>query len=139
MNEILFRGKRVDDGKWTYGWYAEYPFGRYPVKSAIIPSEDARAGHFGFQEVFRETVGWYTGLNDKNGKKIFSGDIVTHCWGEDRLVNFLIGFVSGEFLAVPVERRADTWPIRISGEDKELEVIGNFHDNPELMGGGNNE
>ena len=46
MREILFRGKRLDNGEWVEGWYEMYPFGRWPVKTSIIPSEGAKAGHY---------------------------------------------------------------------------------------------
>lgn len=148
MNEILFRGKRVDNCEWTYGWYAEYPFERWPVKPAIIPSEDARAGHFRFQEVFRETVGQYTGLTDKNGKKIFEGDILGY---EDAEADFEgyhdnVFMNCGSVLLTPWggviftnRQTVEMDDLYVSETHIDAEVIGNVHDNPELMGGGNNE
>ncbi len=71
MREILFRGKRIDDGKWVYGHYVK-----------VTPQNDSD-GHricspdtWNMYPVLPETVGQYTGLKDKNGKKIFEGGIV---------------------------------------------------------------
>ena len=121
MREILFRGKRVDNGEWVYGWYEMYPFGRWPVKTSIIPSEEAKAGHYEHVEVDPSTVGQYIGLKDKNGKRIFEGDIISLRTGRPQVVRFEDGsFIIGKS-AIPVKLA------------NRFEVIGNIHDNPELL------
>ena len=127
MREILFRGKNFG-GEWEYG---------VPVFCGVN-NELAfmKQMHSYDHRVLPETVGQFTGLTDKNGKKIFEGDIVAYCWYEDEPMNFQIEFVSGEFLAVPINKREDVWAIRISGQGENLDVIGNIHDNPELLNGG---
>ena len=122
MREILFRGKRPDNGEWVEGWYEMYPFGRWPVKTSIIPSEGAKAGHYEHVEVDSSTVGQYTGLNDKNGKRIFEGDILkwdSREWGCDHLE---IANWDYELF----DMRKNDW-------EEWCEIIGNIHDNPELL------
>ena len=130
MREILFRGKRADNGEWVYGFYS-------PVNLPIFGNQ----GHFinenGFRavEVIPETVGEYTGLTDKNGKKIFEGDIVECKWFNAMVRiehrKHLIIFSDGSFCA--------EWYIGQDNYHNDLhntfdrKVIGNIHDNPELL------
>ena len=128
--EILFRGKRTDNGEWIEGLVARYN-----------PKFDCANIVDGFESlvpVKTETVGQYTGLTDKNGKKIFEGDIVkhyNHCdikeYSED------IGRVfyyteTCRFLRTSKLFPDDCPEIHSSCE---YEVIGNIYDNPELIGG----
>lgn len=148
MRKYLFRAKRTDNGQWVktkcvtsstfvdgdVRWYAgagqpgEFTFNKY---GNIL--EAVTTGECLFYDVDPETVGQFTGLTDKNGRKIFEGDVVAYYWYEAEPMSFRVDFVSGEFLAVPVKKREDVWAIRISGQGENLEVIGNIHDNPELL------
>ena len=127
MREILFRGKRVDNGEWEFGSFVSPNWITVPMGEEI----------YGSEIVDPETVGQFTGLTDKNGKRIFEGDIVRYrpeYWCEP--------------MQSVVEYCADTWNypafdlkyhdyeangLQCAHEEGCCEVIGNIHDNPELM------
>lgn len=122
MREILFCGKRIDNGEWVLGFLAFDGV-----------NEDY---YINDREVDPTTVGQYTGLQDKNGKRIFEGDICRNTkTGEIVSVKWhgtMAGFVWN--------KRKENSHLSDFGElfrvyDK-YEVIGNIHDNPELMDGG---
>lgn len=119
MREILFRGKRTDNGEWVEGYYLTNPewdrktYGEYHW---IISCEN------GIQyEINPETVGQYTGLKDKNGKEIFEGDVVVPTF-ERRLSN--------KPRVVEHDPLSAYWQC---APKREPLIIGNIHDNPELL------
>lgn len=130
-NRILFRGKRLDTGEWVEGGYYQEP---YTDNVYITFWNSFGLGFMDACQVVRDTVGQYTGLTDKNGKRIFEGDIV-HCVARLDEANCVVIFEDGEFRLVP-ERNYKTY---VTGAGFhalrcfEKEVIGNIHDNPELM------
>ena len=122
MREILFRGKRVSDGEWLYGSLLQV--NRKGATECCIHSD--RYSHL----IDHATVGQYTGLTDKNGKKIFEGDIIENIDG--RAIVFFDKTPCGFYMRF-LDAYDDT-PLDMGEMWDETEVIGNIHDNPELMG-----
>lgn len=132
MREILFRGKNKY-GKWHYGYYTE---GYYIDGTAVswIEVVDRKKKDTECPTVIPDTVGQFTGLTDKNGKRIFEGDIVEHHVQGDILVNR--GVVNWDKENARWAYRLNTMnPCFAFYNPKAFEVIGNIHDNPELLGG----
>ena len=135
--EILYRGKRTDNFEWFEGFYV-----KSGDKNYIIYDNDIAIGYVSMKEVIPETVGQYTGLTDKNGKKIFEGDIII-C-KKEICGNFIdscveIGFVEMKHGAFGLHRKQGYYrPFKDWLEDYEYEIIGNILDNPELLIGMDN-
>ena len=144
MREILFRGKRTDNGVWVYGNYCiAEKLDKSGAEYFIIEIEAEGSQYY----VIPETVGQYTGLTDKNGTKIFEGDIVKILY-TDWISQPLEDTRSlEEYLDSLTEKGVVDfapyvgWYLKngkydlsiISGTHGYIEVIGNIHDNPELL------
>lgn len=128
MREILFRGKRIDNGEWVEGYLyithnGEYEIGHYDAEVNI-----ERLTYV----VDPSTVGQYTGLTDKNGKRIFEGDVLEHHAQGDIIVNR--GVVNWDEKNARWAHQLNTMnPCFYMHNPKAVEVIGNIHDNPELL------
>ena len=144
MREILYRGVSTDSVEWVEGWFEMYPYGRWPMKETIIPADEAKDGYFHHVEVIPETVGQFTGLTDKNGKRIFEGDIFSVTWSaKDRtpvVKTFVAVFKNGCFYARAFNGNQIVATIanyancrKVGDTGVFVEVIGNIHDNPELL------
>ena len=149
MREILFRGKRTDNGEWVEGNLVLSPNADEGYQTIVIPcyynymySSDYN-NDVGFEKWYKvepETVGQFTGLTDKNGKKIFEGDIVRVLGNQQvedwKCVDYigLVAFLDAGFCVI--DGTIDNHGFRryaLPRLDFSLEVIGNIHDNPELL------
>ena len=129
MREILFRGKRRDNGEWVYGNYILQNDNDSKRANYLIPYIKPR-NCVNMYPVDPDTVGQFTGLTDKNGKRIFEGDIVRNADGYlfSAQYPFAVKFCDGNFCGDAGEF------VYISGEEfRYCEVIGNINDNPELL------
>lgn len=139
MHEILFRGKRADNGKWTTGTPFFVKGGCKMIHAVAAHPDFLCEGNVYYSEgypVIPDTVGQYTGLTDKNGRKIFEGDIVSAKFDEKYPENESRAIVEwGDFGWQTHQPGYD--PDTITEFDRNLWlVIGNIHDNPELLKGG---
>ena len=149
MREILFRGKRVDNGEWVIGDGIHYPKSQNWKGTCWIDGMHERANDW--VQVIPETVGQYTGLTDKNGTKIFEGDILKgfrypFFREEDAAYNYfaeVVWFDNSPAFGLLTFKNPESTVRGISHGnadymedfDSEMwEVIGNIHDYPELLG-----
>ena len=137
MRKILFRGKTpsqdkyFDDGEWVQGFYTCFNGEEHRLYSGYA---EADCGEYypDWCNVIPETVGQYTGLTDKNGKKIFEGDIGKgfNMLHPDRKIYQVVYEENGFYYC---DEDGVTWhPDHIDN----FEIIGNIYDNPELLKGG---
>ena len=132
MREIKFRGKDIEnDNLWRYGSLITYPSGC----TSII--EFDKFGNELNHDVDPDTVGQFTGLKDKNGKEIYEGDVIRSPLSEDKTRPHRIFYHTGNaaFMGALVDRKElcylrldQDWIYKFGKE-----VIGNIHDNPELI------
>lgn len=151
MREILFRGKRMDNGEWVEGYYV--PIGKYHY---ILTGRLELVPYLGFEHflVNPDTVGRFTGLTDRNGVKIFEGDIIR--WHDNTELS-----VGGQIAEVCFGKYRDAdsafddvyaigFYLRTSGGEcvticwldeyqNDFDIIGNIYDNPELLEVSKNE
>lgn len=131
MREIIYRGKRKDNGKWVIGKGIDTNFREAYI---LYGWKDTSVGLFNVDdiEVIPETIGQYTGLTDKNGVKIFEGDIVQIVNTGDEIC--LIEWDDDD-AAFEVANNDVTQSFLVNLWGRDVEVIGNIHDNPELAEG----
>lgn len=131
MREILFRGKRVDNGEWITGDLianSASPFVFIRADVGLKVDDPIRGKDV---KVIQDTVGQFTGLTDKNGKRIFEGDVLSYI-GSD--YTYVISYENGCFIASHTKLKAFNnthlkWGSvnRFNELSMEVEVIGNIH------------
>lgn len=155
MREILFRGKRLDNGEWVEGAFLNDRDGAFyicPAASDISYGDGGNRRRIGcWYKVDSSNVGQYTGLTDKNGKRIFEGDIIRTHYANTRNADFVeqVVFHNGRFSSLYKLRgpgNGKMWanlpdsvphlPLDKTPYMEWCEIIGNIYDNPELLDGG---
>ena len=140
MRTIKFRGKRLDNGEWVHGDLLKPHTGTRIVNyDESEPQPSVCRTDFHYHNVDPETVGQFTGLLDKNGKEIYSGDIITVNGRYPRVV--LWDKMMWALMPTEYYHDAYFWVINLQhpGPDwwedfsDEFEIIGNIHDNHELL------
>ena len=130
MREILFRGKWKNSGEWVYGNLFNPDKADTPTQ-ICIGTYIARTCY----EIDPETVGQYTGLTDRNGRKIFEGDIVVFAdFFDDKIHRGVVYWCDLAFWFDCTETEGDEGIYSLAYISVNvLEVIGNIYDNPELL------
>lgn len=127
MREILFRGKRLDNGEWVEGSLIIWSYGGYSIEIGRLDTP--------MESVIPDTVGQYTGLTDNVQQRIFEGDIVSILPDDGEMG--VIKWADDEAMFV---LEADGWYANFDNYySTDLEVIGNIHDNADWLKGEKNE
>jgi len=138
VREILFRAKRIMSGEWVFGGIMMTFHPNFPHKSEVDFWEGKGNCYCicaNNRDIFveQETIGQYTGVKDKNGVRVFEGDIVRTQFG--RLVRIeyrtLEGFVGFDMTAIESEHERP-WS-STAWHSGNIEVVGNIHDGSELL------
>nr|DAS28089.1 MAG TPA: YopX protein [Caudoviricetes sp.] len=138
--EILFRGKLEYNGKWIYGDLLQYENGDVAIFGEKLSSFGCECTEMSKRDrVIPDTIGQYTGLKDKDGNKIFEGDILEYIGKRKDNMNKVyrrkVVFHEGMFALLSKELQAYSALKHHYMEDGRFvwSVIGNIHDNPELI------
>ena len=123
--EILFRGKRIENGEWVYGSLVLWYDGSISIETGVYDAP--------MYAVDPATIGQFTGLTDKNGKRIFEGDLITIPGSKRQGLPAPVTWSNFD-ARFEICRRGFN-PICLDGDEGIYEVIGNIHDNYEFLEG----
>ena len=118
MREIKFRGKRIDTGKWVYGYLADESY-----------INDINTVDLSSVEVDPDTVGQYTGLKDRNGQDVYEGDLLRTPEGNIMIAEWVGSGIVTRCLTPTYDGMMNTNRYSFPVSEK----IGNIHDNSELL------
>ena len=138
MREIRFRGKTLDGLKWVYGDLIQENSGRVVIRTNLKTwGKNSDVAPYGESvDVKPDTVGQYTGLNDRNGKEVYENDIL-RVYDRKTYFNIIVSWSKEAvaFMACYCDKNQSplSWFSNLLPNGYEIEVLGNIHDNPELL------
>lgn len=134
MRKVLFRGRTVseneyfNDGEWIEGFYTCFNGEEHRIYTGYAET-DCGDYYPDWFNVVPETVGQYTGMEDKHGNKIFEGDIIYRDWFGGETYQVVYDDLYGAFFGETTKGGFTTF----NKDGSSFEIIGNIHDNPELI------